>query len=48
MYFWILKHPKMKIGILREEKVPADMRVALTPRQCLHVKKQYPGIIYLK
>lgn len=34
----------MKIGILREEKVPADMRVALTPTQCLHVKKQYPGI----
>ena len=34
----------MKIGILREEKVPVDMRVALTPSQCLQVKKQYPAI----
>ncbi len=34
----------MKIGILREEKVPLDKRVALTPEQCKFVMDKYPFI----
>lgn len=29
------------IGLIREEKVPKDVRVALTPRQCLEIRKKY-------
>lgn len=32
-----------KIGILKEGKVPADNRVALTPAQCKWVQKAFPG-----
>lgn len=35
----------MKIGLLREGKIPADKRVALSPKQCLEVLKQYPGLV---
>jgi saccharopine dehydrogenase (NAD+, L-lysine-forming) len=35
-------HPK--IGILREEKLPADKRVAFTPSQCVELKNQFPGL----
>ena len=35
---------KIKIGILRERKIPADKRVALTPEQCLYLMQQYPHI----
>ncbi|MFQ5447527.1 MAG: NAD(P)-dependent oxidoreductase [Saprospiraceae bacterium] len=36
----------MKIGIIKEGKVPPDNRVALTPKQCKVVLKDYPvGII---
>jgi len=38
------KLPQMKIGILREGKNPPDKRVALSPAQCLQVKKQYPNV----
>ena len=31
----------MKIGLLREEKVPRDFRVALSPAQCAEVVKQF-------
>ncbi len=32
----------MKIGVIREEKVPADRRVPLVPEQCKLLKEQYP------
>lgn len=32
----------MKIGIIREGKTPPDSRVALTPKQCAFIKKEYP------
>lgn len=35
---------KIKIGILRERKIPADKRVALSPEQCLFLTQQYPNI----
>ena len=34
----------MKIGLLREEKIPADRRVALTPKQCRRVKMLFPDL----
>jgi saccharopine dehydrogenase (NAD+, L-lysine-forming) len=33
----------IKIGIIREGKVPADNRVALTPAQCCWVKENFPN-----
>ena len=35
----------MKIALLREGKIPADKRAALSPKQCLEVLKQYPGLV---
>lgn len=32
---------KMKIGIIREEKIPPDSRVPLTPHQCVEMKSKY-------
>lgn len=32
----------MKIGIIREGKVPPDSRVPLIPAQCAHIIKEYP------
>jgi len=32
---------KIKIGIIREGKVPADSRVVLTPKQCVALMEQY-------
>lgn len=34
----------IKIGILRERKIPSDKRVALSPEQCLFLTQQYPNI----
>jgi alanine dehydrogenase len=34
----------MKIGVIREEKVPADRRVPLAPEQCKLLMEQYPSI----
>ena len=34
----------MKIGILREEKIPADKRVAFSPIQCKRILNDYPNI----
>ena len=34
----------MKIGILREEKTPADKRVAFSPAQCRRILNDYPNI----
>jgi len=33
----------MKIGVIREGKVPPDKRVPLTPSQCIEVMKKIPG-----
>lgn len=33
-----------RIGLIREGKIPADNRVALTPAQCKWIHKTYPGI----
>ena len=34
----------MKIGLLKEEKIPADKRVVLTPMQCKILKASYPDV----
>ena len=34
----------IKIGLLREGKIPADNRVALTPAQCKWVQQHMPGV----
>jgi len=34
----------MNIGILRETKTPADIRVPFSPAQCRQVEDEYPGI----
>ncbi|MDP2175370.1 MAG: NAD(P)-dependent oxidoreductase [Bacteroidota bacterium] len=34
----------VKIALLREEKLPADKRVAFTPAQCSEIKNKYPNI----
>jgi len=34
----------LKIGLIRENKVPPDTRVALTPKQCSDLKGLYPEI----
>ncbi len=33
----------MKIALLREEKVPVDKRVPLSPQHCIDIMKNYPG-----
>ncbi len=34
----------MKIGLLREEKLPADKRVVFTPKQCKNIKLLYKNL----
>ena len=34
----------MKIGLLKEEKVPLDKRVALTPKQCKEIQETYSNV----
>lgn len=34
----------MKIGLIRERKIPADKRVALTPVQCVSLMNRYPEV----
>ncbi len=34
----------LRIGVLREEKVPHDLRVPLTPLECSELLRQYPDI----
>jgi alanine dehydrogenase len=34
----------LKIGVIREEKVPPDNRTPLTPRQCQHLQEEYPNV----
>jgi saccharopine dehydrogenase (NAD+, L-lysine-forming) len=35
---------KIKLGILREEKVPPEKRVPFTPLQCSELMRAYPGL----
>nr|WP_033417626.1 NAD(P)-dependent oxidoreductase [Cytophaga aurantiaca] len=35
---------KLKIGIIREGKVPSDRRVPLLPQQCVQIMQQYPHV----
>lgn len=34
----------IKLGIIREEKVPHDKRVPFTPSQCAQIKNDFPGV----
>lgn len=34
----------VRIGLIKERKVPADNRVTLTPVQCKHIIDKYPGV----
>jgi len=34
----------LKIGIIKEGKVPTDKRVAFTPAQCVQIQQQYPQL----
>lgn len=34
----------LTIGLIREGKIPADNRVALTPTQCKWLKQQFPQV----
>jgi len=34
----------MKIGIIKEGKIPVDHRVPFTPEQCANIKRNYPNI----
>ena len=34
----------MKLGIIREEKVPVDWRVVFSPKQCQEMKNMYPEL----
>ena len=34
----------MRIGLIREGKIPADNRVSLTPAQCKWIQKNAPQI----
>jgi len=34
----------MKLGVIREGKIPPDKRVPLTPLQCVEVKKKFPQV----
>ena len=35
---------KIKIGLIREGKVPPDHRVPLTPKQCKSIQAIYPNV----
>jgi saccharopine dehydrogenase (NAD+, L-lysine forming) len=38
----------LKIGLIRERKSPPDTRVALTPKQCVHIMQHYPVTIVVE
>lgn len=35
---------KLKVGIIREGKVPHDKRVAFTPEQCAQISQEFPNV----
>ena len=38
---------RLKIGIIREGKVPPDFRVPLAPHQCVEIKENYPQVDFV-
>jgi len=38
---------RLKIGIIREGKVPPDFRVPLAPNQCVEIKENYPQVDFV-
>jgi len=44
LFLCIKNNNIMKIGVLKEEKVPADKRVPLTPKQCRKLLDTYPNL----
>jgi hypothetical protein len=38
------KKAYMKIGLIREDKIPSDNRVAFTPAQCRSIQKKHPNV----
>lgn len=44
LFLLITNNLIMKVGILREGKIPPDKRVPLTPEQCLEVQKKFPNV----
>ncbi len=34
----------MKIGLIREERVPHDKRVAFTPEQCVYIQQHFKNV----
>ena len=42
--YFCIKNRKMNIGILREEKVPADKRVPFSPIQCKQIITEFPEL----
>ncbi len=41
---FLIKGNNMKIGIIREGKIPPDTRVPLTPLQCKNLMQEYSGL----
>ena len=39
-----MSYEKIKIGLIREGKVPPDKRVPLTPNQCKKIESIYPNV----
>lgn len=39
---------KLRIGLIKEDKIPPDSRVALTPEDCAWLLQQYPAEISIK
>jgi hypothetical protein len=39
---------KIKLGVIREGKVPPDKRVPMTPQQCKLVQEKFPHVYYLR
>ena len=38
------KMKKLKVGLIREGKVPHDRRVPFTPDQCVQIKNEFPNV----
>jgi saccharopine dehydrogenase (NAD+, L-lysine-forming) len=40
--------PKLKIGVIREGKMPRDKRVPFTPEQCIAIEKQFDAEVIVQ
>lgn len=43
-----MQKDKLRIGIIKEGKVPVDKRVPLTPKKCVEALQQFPGLEIIK